>query len=62
MSAGTRLAAFGVAALVALAGGVAIGAAVGPVDPPDPAPRHAPAPDPSTTFHGSHPTTEGTTR
>jgi len=37
-----RLAAFAVAALLALGGGWALGAAVGPIDDPDPAPRHAP--------------------
>jgi hypothetical protein len=40
MSAPARLATFAVAALLALAGGAAIGAAVGPVD--DPAPAHTP--------------------
>ena len=46
MSAPARLAAFAVAALLALAGGAAIGAAVGPVD--DPGPVHTPS---TTTAH-----------
>ena len=45
MSAPARLAAFAVAALLALAGGAAIGAAVGPVD--DPAPAHTPTTTPA---------------
>lgn len=59
MSAGSRLAAFGVAAALALAGGAALGAAVGPIDPADPPPRHAPARDhtpPTTGTHDAHPT------
>ena len=45
-----RLSAFAVATLLALGGGWAIGAAVGPIDDPDPAPRHSPAHStPSTT-------------
>ena len=49
-----RLAAFAVAALLALAGGAAIGAAVGPID--EPGPTHAPTtPQPTTTsVHGGH--------
>ena len=42
MNAPARLAAFAVAALLALAGGAALGAAVGPVDDPAPAPTHVP--------------------
>lgn len=45
-----RLGAFAAATLLALGGGWAIGAAVGPIDDPDPAPRHSPAHStPSTT-------------
>ena len=54
MSAGARLAAFGVAALLALGGGAAIGAAVGPIDPPDPAPHHPPATTPRPTATTTH--------
>ena len=50
-----RLAAFAVAALLALAGGAAIGAAVGPID--EPGPTHAPTHPPNSTttsVHGGH--------
>ncbi len=46
-----RLAAFAVAALLALAGGAALGAAVGPID--EPAPTHAPTTT-TTSVHGGH--------
>ncbi len=50
MSTVARLGAFAVAVVLALGGGYALGAVVGPVDPADPAPRHAPAHStPSTT-------------
>lgn len=73
MSAATRLAAFGVAAALALTGGAALGAAVGPIDPADPPPRHSPAPGhsaptparsapthsaPTTTPHDAHATVD----
>ena len=48
MSAPARLAAFAVAALLALGGGAAIDVAVGPVDEPAP----APTPTPTRAPHG----------
>jgi hypothetical protein len=52
VSAPARLAAFAVAALLALAGGAALGAAVGPVD--DPTPTPAPTHVPSAPGSGGH--------
>ncbi len=57
MSTAARLGAFAVAALLALGGGYAVGAVVGPLDASDPAPAHAPThPTPPTTapVHGGH--------
>jgi len=50
----TRLAAFAAAAVLALGAGVAVGAAVGPIDADDPPPRHAPRDTPTHDMdHGS---------
>jgi hypothetical protein len=45
MNVSGRLATFFFAAMLALGAGAAVGAAVGPIDDPDPAPTHERSPD-----------------